>query len=70
MKILLNILNSKKQKSIIDNFYPNINFNVVKVLGWIIKDEEIPSVSNGINFVIRFPLTKENDIITDKTKIH
>ena len=39
MKILLNILNSKKQKSIIDNFYPNINFNVVKVLGWIIKDE-------------------------------
>ena len=41
--------------SFYEKCYPNININFVKALNWIIKDEEIP-------------LTKENDIITNKQK--
>ena len=61
----------EEQKIIIENYYPNINTTVVNALSEIIKDEEIPTVRNGMDFILtRFPLTKDNDIITDKAKIN
>jgi hypothetical protein len=61
----------EEQKTIIENYYPNINTTVINALSEIIKDEEIPTVRNGMDFILtRFPLTKENDIITDKAKIN
>ena len=61
----------EEQKIIIENYYPNINTTVVNALSEIIKDEEIPTVRNGMDFILtRFPLTKNNDIITDKAKIN
>ena len=60
-----------EQKTIIENYYPNINTTVVNALCEIIKDQEIPTVRNGMDFILtRFPLAKENDIINDNAKIN
>ena len=61
----------EEQKIIIENYYPNINTTVINALSEIIKDEDIPTVRNGMDFILtRFPLTKENNIITDEAKIN
>ena len=61
----------EEQKTIIENYYPNINTTVVNALSEIIKEEEIPTVRIGMDFILsRFPLTKDNNIITDKAKIN
>ena len=61
----------EEQKIIIDNYYPNINTTVINALCEIIKDEDIPTVRNGMDFILtRFPLSKENDIIDDNAKIN
>ena len=61
----------EEQKVIIDNYYPNINTTVINALCEIIKDEDIPTVRNGMDFILtRFPLSHENDIINDIAKIN
>jgi len=61
----------EEQKSIIENFYPNINTTVVNALSEIIKDEDIPTVRNGMDFILtRLPLSKENNMINDNAKIN
>ena len=61
----------EEQKIIIENYYPNINTTVINALCEIIKDEDIPTVRNGMDFILtRFPLSKENDIINDNAKIN
>ena len=61
----------EEQKTIIENYFPNINTTVVNALCEVIKDEEIPTVRNGMDFILtRFPLGKENDIINDQAKIN
>ena len=60
-----------EQKTIIENYYPNINTTVVNALIEIIKEEDIPTVRNGMDFILtRFPLIKDNDIINDNSKIN
>ena len=61
----------EEQNNIIENYYPNINTTVINALSEIIKDEDIPTVRNGMDFILtRFPLTKENNLITDEAKIN
>ena len=63
--------NKEKQKKIIINQFPNINTTIVNALSEIIKDNEIQVVRNGLDFIItRLPLTKENTILSDRTKIN
>ena len=61
----------EEQNSIIENYYPNINTTVVNALCEIIKEEDVPTIRNGMDFILtRFPLTKDNDLINDKAKIN
>ena len=78
MKYLLEKTNKYKdyeqsklsKEDIIKNFYPNINTTVVNSLCSVIEDNDIPTVRMGMDFIItRFPLSKENDLINDNSKI-
>jgi hypothetical protein len=61
----------EEQKAIIEDYYPNINTTVINALCEVIKDEDIPTVRTGMDFIItRFPLSKDDDIINDKAKIN
>ena len=61
----------EEQNLLIKHFYPNINTTVVNALCEIIKDEDIPTVRNGMDFILtRFPLSKENDFINDDAKVN
>ena len=61
----------EEQKELIDFYYPNINTTTINALGEIIQDNEIPILRNGMDFIMtRFPLIKENTIITDDAKIN
>ena len=52
-------------------YYPNVNITVINALGEIVQDKDIPTVRNGMDFIIsRFPLLKQNNIITDEAKIN
>ena len=52
-------------------YYPNVNVTVINALGEIVQDKDIPTVRNGMDFIIsRFPLLKDNKIITDEAKIN
>ena len=64
-------LNMKlKKEDIIYNYFPNINTVVVNALCGVIEDNDIPTVRMGMDFIItRFPLSKENDLINDNSKI-
>ena len=58
------------KKEIIYNYFPNINTVVVNTLCGVIEDSDIPTVRMGMDFIItRFPLSKENDLINDNSKI-
>ena len=58
------------KEDIIKNYYPNINTVVVNALCTVIEDNDIPTVRMGMDFIIsRFPLSKENEMITDNSKI-
>ena len=58
------------KEDIINNYYPNINSAVVNSLCSVIEDTDIPTVRMGMDFIItRFPLSKENDLINDNSKI-
>ena len=51
--------------------YPNLNTTIVNALSEIIKDKDIPTVRNGMDFIItRLPLTQNNKMMTDKAKIN
>jgi hypothetical protein len=64
-------MSEEDRKTNIENYYPNINTTVVNALCEIIKDEDIPTVRNGMDFILtRFPLTKMNDMINDEAKIN
>ena len=55
---------------IIKNYYPNVNTAVVNALCSVIEDNDIPTVRMGMDYIItRFPLSKENEIISDNSKI-
>ena len=59
-----------KKEDIIKNYFPNINTVVINSLCSVIEEKEIPTVRMGMDFIItRFPLTKENDMINDNSKI-
>ena len=59
-----------KKEEIIYNYFPNINTVVVNALCCVIEDKDIPTVREGMDFIIsRFPLSKENDLINDNSKI-
>ena len=59
-----------KKEDIIYNYFPNINTVVVNALCGVIEDNDIPTVRLGMDFIIsRFPLSKENDLINDNSKI-
>ena len=59
------------KKERIEKIYPNINTTVVNSLCEIIKDKDIQTIRNGMDFILsRFPLTKENDIINEDSKIN
>ena len=61
----------EEQEKIIDYSFPNINTTVVNAISEIIKDEDIPTVRNGMDFILtRFPLSKDNNIINDNAKIN
>ena len=62
-------LNMNKNE-IIKNYYPNVNTVVVNALCSVIEDNDIPTVRMGMDYIItRFPLSKENEIISDNSKI-
>ena len=64
-------LEEETKKERIEKIYPNINTTVVNSLCEIIKDKDIPTIRNGMDFILsRFPLTKENNIINDDAKIN
>ena len=59
-----------KKEDIIYNYFPNINTVVVNALCAVIEESDIPTVRMGMDFIIsRFPLSKENDLINDNSKI-
>ena len=61
----------EEKKMNIENYYPNINTTVVNALCEIIKEDDIPTVRNGMDFLLsRFPLTKSNDMLSDDAKIN
>ena len=63
-------LSEDEKSELIKNYYPNINTTVVNALCEVIKEEDIPTVRNGMDFIIsRFPLIETNDMINDKAKI-
>ena len=58
------------KEDVIKNYYPNINTVVINALCSVIEDNDIPTVRMGMDFIItRFPLSKENDMISDNSKI-
>ena len=64
-------LDLEKKEEIKDKQFPNLNTIVVNALCEIIKDKDIPTVRNGMDFVMtRLPLSKDNDTITDEAKIN
>ena len=64
-------LDEKGKMKLVEQQYPNINTTIINALSEIIKDSEIPTVRNGMDFIItRFPLTKNNKMMTDKAKIN
>ena len=64
-------LDENKKKELIEKQYPNINKTVVNALCEIIKEKDIPTVRNGMDFIIfMLPLTQENNMIDDNAKIN
>ena len=64
-------LDDNNKKDIIDKQYPNINITVINALSEIIKDKDIPTIRNGMDFIMtRLPLTNDNNLITDEAKIN
>ena len=63
-------LSQSEKEEVISNVYPNINTVVVNALCQVIEEKDIPTVRTGMDFIItRLPLTKSNNLITDKAKI-
>ena len=63
-------LSESEKEEVISNVYPNINTVVVNALCQVIEEKDIPTVRTGMDFIItRLPLTKSNNLITDKAKI-
>ena len=59
----------EKQKILIDQF-PNANILIVNSLSELIEEDDIVTVRNAMDFIItRLPLTIDNIIISDKSKI-
>ena len=70
-KELMEIKEEEKRKELIELNYPNVNTTVMNALGEVIQDNDVPTVRDGMDFIIlRFPLIKENTIITDEAKIN
>ena len=64
-------LDDNAKKDIIEKQYPNINITVINALCEIIKDKEIPTIRNGMDFIItKLPLTKDNNMINDEAKVN
>ena len=64
-------LEDNKRKEIIEKQYPNINITVVNALCEIIKENDIPTIRNGMDFIMtRLPLTKKNIYINDEAKVN
>ena len=61
----------EKQQELIEFYYPNVNTTIINALGEITQDKEIATARYGMDFIMtRFPLIKENTIITDEAKIN
>ena len=60
----------QKKEKLLDEF-PNANSLVVNSLSELIEEEEVVTVRNAMDFIItRFPLSQENTIISDESKIN
>ena len=60
----------QKKEKLLDEF-PNANSLVVNSLSELIGEEEVVTVRNAMDFIItRFPLSQENTIISDESKIN
>ena len=63
-------LDEKEQTEIINKQLPNLNTTVTNALCEIIKDNDIPLLRDGMDFIItRLPLSKENKIQEKEAKI-
>ena len=61
----------EEQKELIELYYPNVNTTIINTLGEIVQEEEGLTMRNGMDFIMtKFPLIKENTIITDEAKIN
>ena len=59
------------QKVTIEKYFPNINTTVVNALREIIKENDIPIVRNGMDFILtRLPLSRDNTMVSDEAKIN
>ena len=64
------LMSEEKKKEVIFNQFPNINTVVINALCQVIEEKDIPTVRTGMDFIItRLPLTKENTMINDESKI-
>ena len=64
-------LDEEKKKDKIEKQYPNLNITVINALCEIIKDKDIPTVRNGMDFIMtRIPLSQQNKLINDDAKIN
>ena len=60
-----------QKKAVLEDEFPNVNTLIVNSLSKLIEEDEVLIVRNSMDFIInRFPLSKENTIISDQSKIN
>ena len=63
-------LSEEKKKEILLDQFPNANILLVNSLSELIKEEEVLTVRSAMDFIMtRLPLSKDNTIISDESKI-
>ena len=63
-------LDEKEQSEIIDKQLPNLDTTVTNALSEIIKDNDVPLLRDGMDFIMsRLPLTQENKMQSNEAKI-
>ena len=64
-------LNDKKKQETLEDEFPDVNNLVVNSISQLIEEQDIPTVRTSMDFIIgRFPLTKENTILSEKAKVN
>ena len=64
-------LTEQKKQEILEDEFPDANNLLVNSLSQLIEEQDIPTVRTSMDFIIgRFPLTKENTILSEKAKVN